>query len=137
MKYWVLVFSPETYDIVKANNLIGVRENVRPRFEKEMSVGDPFIAYISRKIIFDAFGTIASHHQYSEKQIFGAKAVFPCRREVSFEKIGINKPIGDLFWGVAPFNKTAASAGNYLLLKGGFVEISKKDFTWLKSEISR
>jgi len=61
---------------------------------------------------------------------------FPCRRKVKFEKTGLDKPSRDLFHGIAPFNEVNTGPGNYLMVKGGFVEVSKKDFDWLFAKIS-
>jgi len=136
MKYWLILFTPETYEVVKEKALIGVRSNVWKAFSENMKPGDRFISYISKKMMFDGFGTIAGDTVFEDTVIFHEEKCFPCRRKVTFEKTGIGKPSGDLFHGVAPFNEVGTAPGNYLMCKGGFVEISKKDFDWLFSRIT-
>lgn len=136
MKQWIILFTPETYDVVKAKSLIGVRSNVWKSFSENMKPGDRFIAYVSKKMTFDGFGTIAGDAVFEDTKIFHEEKWFPCRRKVKFEKTGLEKPSGDLFQGVAPFNEVGTGPGNYLMCKGGFVEISKKDFDWLFSRIT-
>ena len=135
MKFWIILFTPETYDAVKKLNKIGVRSNVWKSFSESMAIGDQFIGYVSEKRLFDCLGEITSEASFEEKNIFPGEKAFPCRRKVEFNKIGLKHPSGDLFYGVAPFNEKNTPPGNYLMIKGGFVEISKKDFDWLRKEI--
>ncbi len=137
MKHWIILFTPETYEVVKAKALIGVRSNVWKSFSENMQAGDRFITYISKKMAFDGFGTITGEATFEETKVFHDEHWFPCRRKVKFEKVGLNKPSGDLFHGVAPFNEANTGPGNYLMCKGGFVEVSKKDFDWLLGQIQR
>lgn len=136
MKHWVILFTPETYDVVKQKSLIGVRANVWKSFSENMKVGDRFISYVSKKMTFDGFGTIAAEAVFEETKFFHEDKWFPCRRKVKFEKTGLGKPSGDLFQGIAPFNEVGTGPGNYLMCKGGFIEISKKDFDWLLARIT-
>ncbi|HNV72346.1 MAG TPA: EVE domain-containing protein [Candidatus Ozemobacteraceae bacterium] len=131
MKHWIMLFTPETYELVKKHSTIGVRSNVWKSFSENMKVGDRFIGYVSRQMIFDATGTITGDATFEETMLFHDQKWFPCRRRVKFEKTGLNKPSSDLFHGVAPFNEVNTGPGNYLMCKGGFVEVSKKDFDWL------
>ncbi|MDP2364157.1 MAG: hypothetical protein Q8M94_10350 [Ignavibacteria bacterium] len=137
MKHWIILFTPETFEAVKRLHTIGVRGNVWKSFSEKMGKGDRFIGYISKKMLFDSFGVIDSEPIYEEKAVFPGDKLFPCRRKVKFEKINLNKPSGNLFSGIAPFNEVPTGPGNYLMVKGGFVEISEKDFNWLLKEISR
>lgn len=134
MKHWVILFTPETYEAVKKLGMIGVRANAWKTFSKGMGKGDRFIGYVSKKMIFDAIGTIAGDANFEEKEIFPGDKLFPCRRKVTFEKTGINAQSCDLFHGVSPFNEVNCGPGNYLMCKGGFVEISQKDFDWLEAK---
>lgn len=136
MKNWVVLFTPTTYESVKRLGIIGVRPNVWGPFSKTMSVGDRFIGYVSKTMIFDSYGFIDGAAITDEKPIFPGNSLFPCRRRVRFEKTGLNKPSGDLFYGVAPFNELSTGPGNYLMIKGGFVEVSEKDFSWLLRSIT-
>ena len=136
MKYWIILFTPETYEVVKVKSLIGVRSNAWKSFSQNMKPGDLFISYISKKMIFDGFGTIVGDAVFEDTKIFHEDKWFPCRRKVKFEKTGLGKPSGALFHGVAPFNEVGTGPGNYLMCKGGFVEVSKKDFDFLFSSIT-
>lgn len=136
MKHWLILFTPETYEVVKAKSLIGVRSNAWKAFSEKMKTGDRFISYISKEMTFDGFGIISGDATFEGTNFFHEDKWFPCRRKVRFEKNGLAKPSGDLFFGVAPFNEVGTSPGNYLMCKGGFVEISKKDFDWLFSRIT-
>lgn len=137
MKYWIIVLTPETYETAQKKQLIGVRTNEKKRFTNELADQDCFITYVSRKKVFDGYGKIKGDAFYDETAIFGQNGEFPCRRGVVFHKTGLETPCGELFWGVEPFNQINTSGGNYLLLRGGFVEITKKDYYWLKKEIEK
>ena len=135
MKHWVLLFTPETYELVKKLSTIGVRSNVWKSFSENMKPGDRFIGYVSKKMIFDCVGTISGDAAFEETMLFHYQKWFPCRRKVKFEKTGMAKPSGDLFNAVSPFNEANTGPGNYLMCKGGFVEIPKKDFNWLSGKL--
>lgn len=135
MKHWIILFTPETYELVKEKSMIGVRANVWKSFSENMKPGDRFVAYISKKTIFDGCGTIAGEAVFEESKMFHEDKWFPCRRPVKFEKTGLKKPSQELFFGIEPFNELNTAPGNYLMLKGGFVEVSQKDFNWLMAEI--
>jgi len=136
MRFWVVLFTPDTYEAVKRLNTIGVRSNVWKSFSEKMAKGDRFIGYVSKVMLFDSYGVISSDATFEENPAFPGDNLFPCRRKIKMEKAGLGKPSGDLFNGVAPFNELSTGPGNYLMLKGGFVEISSKDFSWLLKEIS-
>ncbi len=135
MKHWTILFTPETYEMVKKHSMIGVRANVWKTFSENMEVGDRFVIYVSKKMIFDGHGSISGKATFEETKVFHEDKWFPCRRKVKFEKTGLAHPSGDLFHGIPPFNEVNTGPGNYLMCKGGFVEISKKDFEWLMKEI--
>ncbi len=135
MKHWILLFTPETYELVKKHSTIGVRSNVWKSFSENMKPGDRFIGYISKKMQFDCVGTITGDATFEETMLFHDQKWFPCRRRVKFEKTGLAKPSGDLFHGVAPFNEANTGPGNYLMCKGGFVEVSKNDYDWLSGKL--
>jgi len=136
MRYWIILFTPATYESVKQLHTLGVRSNVWKSFSENMSKGDRFIGYISKVMLFDSLGTISSDATFEEKVVFPGDNLFPCRRKFKFEKVGLAKPSSDLFNGVSPFNELTTGPGNYLMIKGGFVEISEQDFSWLSKEIS-
>ena len=131
MKYWIIIFTPETYKLVKSLEKIGVRNSARKRFFSAISEGDRFIAYISREMVFDGIGTIVSDAFGEETFDFSEERLFPWRRRVSFEKTGTKTSTAGLFKNIPPFNRVNTVPGNYLTCKGGFVEISKSDFEQL------
>jgi hypothetical protein len=135
LRYWILCFSPETYGVVKEKGVIGVRMNARKRFVEDMGSGDKFITYVSRIMKLDGWGTIESDAFAGEDNIFCKDKVFPYRRQVCFEEVGLEKSADQLFFRVEPFNKANTQPGNYMMCKGGFVEISQKDFEWLKAQL--
>lgn len=135
MRYWILCFAPETYEVVKEKGMIGVRMNVRQRFVKDMNKGDKFISYVSKQMILDGWGTVESDAFMGEDKIFCKDKLFPHRRSVCFEEVSKNRSADNLFMGVEPFNKVNTPPGNYMMCKGGFVEISERDFRWLLTEM--
>lgn len=135
MKYWIIGFTPETYKVVQEKKMIGVRKDVWKRFSEEMNVGDKFIGYLSKLVLFDSLGTIKGEATFEEDFAFHPEKWYPGRRRISFEKIGIKKPAMDLFWAMKPFNEVNTVPGNYIMCKGGFVEISKTDYEWLLQKI--
>lgn len=137
MKHWVLVFSPDTYDVVKQKLVVGVRHHFRKSFSEKIQEGDRFITYISKKIMFDGFGSFRSEAYFDETPIFHEEKIFPFRRKIDFEVTDLKKRCGELFWGIEPFNRINTSPGNWLMCCGGFVEISAKDFNWLIKEIQK
>lgn len=135
MKYWIIGFTPETYKVVQEKKMIGVRKNIWKRFSEVMSVGDKFIGYLSKLVLFDSLGTIESEATFEEDFAFHPEKLYPGRRQISFEKIGLKKPAMNLFWAMKPFNEINTVPGNYIMCLGGFVEISKIDFDWILSEL--
>lgn len=131
MKYWIIGFTPETYKVVQEKKMIGVRKDVWKRFSEEMNVGDKFIGYLSKVVLFDSLGTIKGEATFEEDFAFHPEKWYPGRRKISFEKTGIKKPAMDLFWAIKPFDEINTVPGNYIMCKGGFVEISKKEYDWL------
>lgn len=137
MSNWVIGFTPETYTVVKRKSMIGVRKDVWKRFSDEMRVGDKFIGYISKLVIFDSIGTIQSDATFEEDFAFHPDKWYPGRRKVSFEKVGLAVQARDLFMGIQPFNEINTVPGNYIMCKGGFVKISATDFNWLLGKIEK
>jgi len=136
MKYWVIGFTPSTYEVVKKQKTIGVRANVWGRFSTEMQIGDKFVSYVSSRVIFDSIGTITSNARFEEDMLFDQVKFYPSRRKIEFEKINLSVPATKLFNGIAPFNEKNTHAGNYLMIKGGFVEVCKADYDWLVKELT-
>jgi len=129
MKFWVLVFSPQMYELVKKYKTIGVVDRVWHSFSEQLSIGDKFIAYISRTKCIDSVGSITSDAMYQTTEVFSDDALlFPCRREVSFLHKGLAMPENGVLKQFAPFSKIKTYPGNYLMLKGGFVQIAESAF---------
>lgn len=136
MKFWIIGFTPATYEVVKKNKTIGVRANVWNRFSKDINIGDKFISYVSSRVVFDSIGTITSNATFEEDMLFDQVKCYPGRRKVEFEKINLDVSAKELFYGMAPFNEKNTHAGNYIMIKGGFVEICRTDYEWLIKEMN-
>jgi len=100
-----------------------------------MHIGDKFIGYISKLVLFDSFGTIQSDATFEEDFAFHPEKWYPGRRKVILEKVGLAVQARELFLGIQPFNEINTVPGNYIMCKGGFVKISEKDFKWLYGRI--
>lgn len=90
---------------------------------------------MSKVVLFDSIGTIKSEATFEEDFPFHAEKWYPGRRKVNFEKIGLSVPARELFMGIEPFNEVNTAPGNYIMCRGGFVEVSRKNFDWLLSKL--
>lgn len=136
MKYWIIGFTPETYEVVRAKKMIGVRKDVWTRFSENMSIGDKFIGYLSKLVLFDSVGSIRGDASFEEDFAFHPHKWYPGRRQVEFDSVDLKVPAKALFMGIEPFNEVYTTPGNYIMCRGGFVEISKKNFDWLLSKFT-
>ena len=128
MKYWLLMFRPDTYEKVKEHQTIGVRESVRKRFA-EMKKGDRFLTYVSRDKLLDGYGEMTSDPFEDDTLIFSDDQIYSHRARVSFERTAAALPVGDELWGMTPFQENMRTTPmNLVLCKGGFIEISKEDY---------
>lgn len=130
MKNWILICSPDTYEIVKAKNIVAVRQNTWKRFSEEISKGDNFIIYVSKLCILDAIGRFKSDANFVE-EMFNEERFFPCRRKIEFLSKNLAKPVGSIFSEIEPFRSVNTGPGNFMVCKGGFVELSDSNFNKL------
>ena len=132
MKYWLFLFRPETFEIVKSKGVMGVHQQHGPRLSTVKN-GDRFVAYLSRKSQLVADGTVTSDSFVQEDALFGEEGSYPHRCRVQLET---HDPIDarHLLWGLSTFEgkEMKTTPGNYLFLKGGFLEIPESDFVWLQ-----
>ena len=136
MSHWILMFRPETYQLVQQHGLIGVHPTFRKRFS-EMKVGDKFVAYITKRQVLDAHGELSSDPFLDESAVFGERGLYPHRCKVKFEHKNACKPVGDLLWSLTPFTQIEmkTTPANYLRCYGGFMKIPRADFAWLTDVI--
>lgn len=100
MANWILMFRPDTYEIVKQIGIIGVLHIHRRRFAA-LRTGDRFISYVSRLSVLDGHGTLTSDPFEDDERIFGAGHIFPYRCHVTFLDCGLLRPAGDALWDLA------------------------------------
>lgn len=132
MNYWILMFRPETYELVKRHQTIGVLEAQQRRFS-QMKSGDRFVAYVSRERLLDGHGELTSDPFIETTPIFGAGQVYPRRCRVKFLETGGAKDAREILWGLSKFQEMPmkTTPTNYLKCYGGFMELTKKDYDWL------
>ena len=58
MNHWLMMFRPDTYDVVKERGVIGVLHMHRLRLA-EVAERDSVIAYVSKRTVLDGVGRIA------------------------------------------------------------------------------
>jgi len=131
VKHWLMMFRPETYADVKAHGTIGVRAGVRKLLDA-LSVGDRFVAYLSRVQQLDGTGTVAGAPFVDHTPIFAGDKPYEHRCKVSFDTSGHAQPVGDTLWTLSCFpSEMKTTPTNYALCKGGIVAISAADFELL------
>ena len=132
MKHWLMMFRPETYGDVKAHGTIGVRTAAR-KLLNALSVGDPFLAYLSRVQQLDGLGTVDGEAFVDDTPIFSGGKVYEHRCKVAITESGFARPVGDTLWLLSCFPKEMKTTpSNYIYCKGGIIEISKGDFDLLQ-----
>ena len=131
MRYWLFMFRPDTYEQVQKHNTVGVRDGVQKRF-MELRPQDSFVSYISRVQKLDGYGKIESLPFVENTLIFSKDKVYQHRCKVSFDKKGAAVPAGDILWFLETFDGLSkTSPTNMLFCKGGFIEITAKDYQTL------
>ncbi|TNF32503.1 MAG: EVE domain-containing protein [Deltaproteobacteria bacterium] len=131
MKYWLMMFRPETYGDVKAHRTIGVRTGAR-KLLKELSVGDPFLAYLSRVQQLDGIGTVAGETFVDDTPIFSGGKVYEHRCNVAFTESGFARPVADTLWSLSCFpSEMKTTPSNYIYCKGGIIEVTEDDYDFL------
>lgn len=128
MQYWLFMFRPDTYEQVQKHNTVGVRDSVRQRFSA-LKPKDKFVTYVSRVQRLDGFGEIASEPFIDNTLIFSTDKVYQHRCKVKFKKTGADVPSGDILWFLEAFEGLSnTSPTNMIFCKGGFIEITAKDY---------
>jgi len=134
MKYWIVMFRPETYAAAREHGLMGVLHMHRRRFS-ELAEGDRFVSYISRERILDAHGVVVSA-PFVEQQadVPTGWQRYPHRVRIKFEETDAGIEAREVMWGLsmcAEGMKTVPA--NLLFCKGGFMKITEADYRWLRS----
>ena len=131
MKHWLLMFKPETYEVVRQRGVIGVLHMHRRRFA-EVADGDRFIAYISRQQILDGYGTIVGQPYEDAEPLWPGRELYPQRCRVAFEGVGAAVPGKDLLWELdvwkARDKPLTTQPWNMLFCYGGFMEVPESDW---------
>ena len=131
MKHWLVMFRPETYRDVKAHGTIGVRTGAK-KLLKELSIGDHFLAYLSRVQQIDGIGTVAGEAFVDDSPIFSGGKAYEHRCKVTITESGFARPAADTLWSLSCFpGQMKTTPSNYIYCKGGIIEITKDDFDLL------
>jgi len=131
LKNWLVMFKPDTYEVVKDKGIIGVLYQHRKRFG-QLSEGDRFVAYVSRDRVVDGYGTLTSDPYEDVTPVWATFERYPERCQVSFEQAGARKDAKELLWHLECWpDPMKTSPSNYLFCKGGFLEISDDDYELL------
>jgi len=133
MKYWILMFRPETYLQVQEKNTIGVHNQHRKRFAA-LSKGDRFVAYISRICQLDSHGEFVGEPYVDEAPLFENWRRYTQRCAVEFRQTGAHLPVKDLLFTLSAFQgELKTLPANMLFCKGGFMEITADDYEHFRS----
>ncbi len=136
MRNWLLTFRPDTYEKVKAHQTIGVLKNHRMRFA-EFTPGDRFVAYITQQRCFDSHGLIDGKPFEDCSPIFGEGQLYPQRCRVKFNQTGAAAAAGDTLWFLDVFKDLDnTEPTNLIRCKGGFIEVSDRDYDYLRGLMS-
>lgn len=131
MRHWLLMFRPETYELVKGHKTIGVVTGHRARFEA-LAPGDGVVVYVSRVQQLDAYGHVVGKPFHGIDPIFGPKSErYAHRARIELDRVGLARDAKQLLYGISPFAKLSTTPTNKLLCSGGFLEITLEDYDWL------
>lgn len=131
MKYWLMMFRPETYEDVRAHGTIGVRTGAR-QLLRDLSIGDSFVAYLSRVQQLDGIGTVAGDAFEDDTPIFSGAKGYEHRCAVTFAESGFAQPAVDTLWLLSCFpQEMKTTPANYIHCKGGIIQVTKDDFELL------
>lgn len=131
MTHWLLMFKPDTYEIVKERGVIGVLHTHRRRFA-HLAEGDCFVAYVSRRQVLDGHGTIVGRPFQEVEKLWPGAELYPERCRVAFERVGAAVPGADLLWELDAWNSRGkpltTQPWNMLYCYGGFMEVPETDY---------
>jgi hypothetical protein len=131
VRYWIVMFRPETHAEAVQHGLIGVQFAHRKRFS-ELKPGDKFVAYLSRVRKLDGYGEISSEPFEEVSEVPDGWRFYVERCRVRFDQTSAGVDASELLWGLSAFAKGLnTSPANYLFCKGGFLEVTAEDFDWL------
>ncbi len=126
------MFRPETYAEARNHGLMGVLHNHRRRFA-EISAGDRFVAYISRERVLDAHGEVVGPTFQAVTAEPPGWIRYTERAPIRFEETGAGIDARELLWGLTVCGEgIKTEPSNLLFCKGGFLEIPKEDYDWLR-----
>jgi len=131
VKYWIVMFRPETYAAAREHGLMGVLNMHHRRFA-DFAPGDRFVAYISRERLLDAHGEVTSEPFQEVAQEPKGWIRYTERARIRFDQTGAGIDARELLWGLSVFGDGLKTApANLLFCKGGFMEITESDYGWL------
>lgn len=132
MKHWIVMFRPETYAAAREHGIMAVLHNHRRRFA-EVAPGDRFVAYISRQRVLDAHGEVTGEPFQEVSDVPAGWSRYTERAPIRFEQTGADIDARELLWGLSVCDEgIKTEPTNLLFCKGGFMEISKADYDWLR-----
>lgn len=138
MTNWLLMFRPDTYEIVQAKGVIGALYMDRRRFG-ELREWDRVIAYVSKEQIIDGYGRLTSGPYEDPAPLFPGNGPYPERCRVAFEQVGARMPGADLLWKLDVWAARAeplkTTPWNMLYCYGGFMKIPDSDYDRMVSLI--
>jgi len=133
VKHWIIMLKPDTYATAKEHGLIGVLHQNRRRFAA-LSLGDRFIAYVSRERVLDSHGVIESAPFEEVSNVPAGWEFYTQRARVRFEDAGAGIDGKEVLWGLSVCQEGInTSPSNLLFCKGGFMEIPENDYEWLRA----
>lgn len=136
MNHWLLMFRPETWQVVQERGVIGVLHMHRRRFA-ELAEGDPFIAYISKRMVLDGHGRVTSAPFEDLTPVFPGRQRYPYRASVQVERSGVGADARELIWDLSIWPvPLKTQPWNMLFCLGGFAKIPESDYTRLLEAMS-
>ena len=133
MRYWLLIINIENWKISIKKGIYGVKELYLSKYQL-IQKGDEFIFYIKGSMLGGAFRVLKKFQ--SQKKYFhddfypyllGIKAKVACTMPIELKKEVITS---------LAFIKNKSNWGSHLMGKA-IIELSKKDFAYLKSYITQ
>lgn len=132
MKYWLVMFRPETYAAAREYGLMAVLNNHRKRFA-EVRPGDRFVAYVSRERVLDAHGEITGEPFQEVSDLPPGWNRYTERARIRFDATGKQQDGRVALWGLSICSQgIKTEPTNLLLVRGGFLEIPREDYEWLR-----
>lgn len=125
------MFRPETYELVKEHQVIGVITGHRERFSR-VRPGDRVVVYVSQRQELDAYGQITSNPFVATEPIFGPRSARHTQRaRIELTRTELKRTAKQLPYGVTALESPSTTPANWFLCSGGFIEITAEDHDWL------